>query len=96
VRVAQPPPGAVVLASSDVCRVQAMRVGRHAWSMQYHVEVEPDTVANWGKVPAYKAALDATLGAGALSRMDAAAAAVMPQFIAGAERLYRNFRAAIS
>ncbi len=48
VRVAQPPDGAVVLARSDACQVQAMRIGRHAWSMQYHVEIEPETVGNWG------------------------------------------------
>lgn len=45
VRVAQPPASATVLASSSACHVQAMRVGSNAWSMQYHVEVEPDTVA---------------------------------------------------
>lgn len=95
VAVAQPPEDAVVLASSPACRVQAMRVGRQAWSMQYHVEVEPDTVANWGKVPAYKSALEATLGPAALGDMDRAATATMPDFIAGAEQLYRNFRTAI-
>ena len=41
VQVAQPPENAVVLAHSDVCAVQAMRIGRHAYSMQYHVELEP-------------------------------------------------------
>ncbi len=95
VAVAQPPEDAVVLASSPVCRVQAMRVGRQAWSMQYHVEVEPDTVANWGKVAAYKVALEATLEPAALGDMERAAAAAMPEFNAGAERLYRNFRNAI-
>ena len=61
--VAQPPEDAVVLARSDVCAVQAMRIGRHAWSMQYHVEIEPETVDNWGAVPAYRDALEKTLGA---------------------------------
>ena len=93
--VAQPPEDTIVLASSDVCRVQAMRVGRQAWSMQYHVEVEPDTVANWGKVPAYKAALENTLGPAALDEINAAASTAMAEFNAGAEQLYRNFRAAI-
>ena len=53
VRVAQPPEGAVILAESEVCSVQAMRIGTNAWSMQYHVEIEPDTVENWGAVPDY-------------------------------------------
>jgi GMP synthase-like glutamine amidotransferase len=94
VRVAEPPEGAVILASSDVCRVQAMRIGRHAWSMQYHVEIEPDTVANWGAVPAYRCALEATLGPQALDRLVAEAEATMAECLANAERLYRNFMAA--
>jgi GMP synthase-like glutamine amidotransferase len=95
VRVVEPPKNAVVLARSPACDVQAMRLGRNAWSMQYHVEVEPETVASWGKVPAYRAALEATLGGGALGRMSAGADANMSDFTTNAERLYSNFRAAI-
>jgi GMP synthase-like glutamine amidotransferase len=93
VRVAQPPENAIVLARSDHCPVQAMRVGTNAWSMQYHVEIEPDTVTNWGAVPAYRNALEAALGAGALERMRADADAQMSGFLACAEALYRNFMA---
>jgi GMP synthase-like glutamine amidotransferase len=96
VHVAQPPEGAIVLASSDVCRVQAMRIGNHAWSVQYHVEIEPDTVTNWGAVPAYRQALEATLGTDALSRLEVAAGANMKDCNGNAESLYRNFMAAIS
>ena len=78
VQVAQAPDGAVVLASSDICAVQAMRIGKHAWSMQYHAEVEPDTVANWGEVPAYRDALLAALGDDGLSAMQSAADENMP------------------
>lgn len=91
VRVAQPPEGAVVLAQSDVCTCQAMRVGSRAWSMQYHVEIEPDTIANWGEVPAYAEALSRTHGPGGLERMDQAAKPHMNDFTANAERLYNNF-----
>lgn len=94
VRVAQPPDEAVVLASSPDCRVQAMRVGQRAWSMQYHVEVESDTVRNWGAVEAYRSALEATLGPDALEGLDADASRCMDSFAADAERLYRNFMAA--
>ena len=58
VQVAVLPEDAFVLASSDICRVQAMRVGNSAWSMQYHVEVETDTVDNWSAVSAYRNALE--------------------------------------
>ncbi len=91
VNVAQAPEGATVLASSDICRVQAMRIGKHAWSMQYHAEIEPDTVANWGEVPAYHDALLAALGADGLTSMQSAADEHMPAFLSCAETLYRNF-----
>ncbi len=93
-QVVEPPADALVLASSPACPVQAMRVGRHAWSMQYHIEVEPDTVRNWGDVPAYKTTLEATLGPGSLDRLDDAAAAEIPEFIANSRQLYRNFMTA--
>ncbi len=95
VQVTRPPDDAVVLVRSEVCAIQAMRVGDNAWSMQYHVEVEPDTVANWGRVPAYRDALQATLGDGALAGLDASAAENMPALTANAERLYSNFRSLV-
>jgi GMP synthase-like glutamine amidotransferase len=93
--VTRPPEDAVVLAHSEVCSVQAMRVGNHAWSMQYHVEIEPETVDNWGAVPAYRKALETTLGAEALSRLKAEADTAMDGFLGNAEKLYRNFRNAV-
>ena len=51
VKVAQAPEDAVVLAKSDICANQAMRIGEKAWSMQYHVELEPETIPAWGCVP---------------------------------------------
>lgn len=93
VRVAQAPEDAVVLAQSDVCSIQAMRVGSHAWSMQYHVEIEPDTVDNWGQVPAYYNALLATVGENGLATMKSDADAYMATFLKDAENLYNNFKA---
>ena len=91
VQVLEPPEGATVLAASDVCPIQAMRVGRHAWSMQYHVEVEPDTVSNWGDVPAYRAALELTLGPAALVGLVVSADQHMDDFVTNAQCLYDNF-----
>lgn len=91
VRVAQPPENSTILATSGLCNNQAMRVGENAWSMQYHVEIEPDTVTNWGSVPSYKQALENTLGAGALDAMNANAAAKMNEFSLNSELLYNNF-----
>ncbi len=93
--VTQPPENTTILASSDVCRAQAMRVGDNAWSMQYHIEVEPDTVANWGEVPAYRDALISTLGEEALANMQVEADKEISGFLQCAGTLYRNFMKAI-
>lgn len=91
VRVAQPPDDAAVLARSPACSVQAMRVGTNAWSMQYHIEVEPDTVKNWSAVPAYREALIKVVGESGMGAMAQGAAGNMAGFRASAERLYVNF-----
>ncbi len=91
VRVAQLPEDTVVLASSPACRVQAMRVGACAWSAQYHVELEDNTVRDWGCIPEYAAALEQTRGAGALQRLAEEAAPLMPTFKECARRLYEDF-----
>lgn len=85
------PEDGVALAHSDVCAVQAMRIGECAWSMQYHVEVEADTIANWGEIPVYRSALENALGPGSLERLRDEAGACMEEFAANSEILYRSF-----
>ena len=92
--VAQPPEDTVILASSDICRVQAMRVGDTAWSMQYHVELERDTVDNWGEIPAYRQALENSLGAEGLGTIKRDSDESMDDFMGNAHKLYKNFMAA--
>jgi hypothetical protein len=64
--------------------------------MQYHVEIEPETVDNWGAVPAYRHALETTLGPEALPRIKAEADADMSDLTDNARKLYRNFRRSLS
>ena len=91
VRVAQPPEGATVLARSDGCPVQAMRIGDNAWSMQYHVEVEPDTVANWASDPVYFQSLLAARGKTGVAEMTQEAAEALPEFLKSSDIIYANF-----
>ena len=91
VRVAQAPEGAIILAKSNVCSIQAMRIGTNAWSMQYHVEIEPDTVENWSAIPAYAEALTNTLGEGALSNLKKNTDENMSQCLSCAKQIYENF-----
>ncbi len=93
VQVSQAPENTAVLASSGDCQIQAMRVGDKAWSMQYHVELEADTVDNWGEIPAYKRALENALGPSGLSDIKSATDANMKEIVANARILYDNFMA---
>jgi GMP synthase-like glutamine amidotransferase len=42
------PAGATLLASSSACPTQAFRLGRHAYGLQFHPEVDQSIVSAWG------------------------------------------------
>ena len=86
------PDGAVHLARSDVCEVQAFRYGQRAYGLQCHVEATRDTVADWAAIPEYARALEATLGAGSVERLAADVAALLPTYTATARTLYTHFK----
>ena len=85
------PPNGVALAQSDACAVNAMTVGNNAVSVQFHVEIMEHTVAEWGQVPEYAAALEGALGVGAMEKMENDAASGMVEFNRLSRILYRNF-----
>lgn len=41
------PPSAVLLATGEVCRVQAFRVGEAAWGVQFHPEADAAVLRSW-------------------------------------------------
>jgi len=41
------PPEGVWLAFTETCRSQAFRIGKNAWGVQFHPEVNPEIVRNW-------------------------------------------------
>ena len=85
------PAGAMVLATSKDCAVQAMSWGTRAFSVQFHVEIEDNTVANWVQIPVYAGALEAALGTGATECLRKACDERMTEFNKMAERLYMNW-----
>ena len=91
VEVAQPPEDAVILATSKDCRIQAMRIGTNAWSMQYHVELEPNTVENWSDVSTYFDVLMGSIGKEGFAQMKSLSSIHMEQFLNIASKIYGNF-----
>ncbi len=89
--VTQLPPGGQVLATSPDCAVQVLKWGPRAYSAQFHVEVEADTVANWALIPEYASALEQAMGADGAAELERDVTANMSAFNGMAERLYINW-----
>ncbi len=89
--VTELPVGAQVLATSPDCAVQAIKWGTRAFSTQFHVEIEADTVQTWNNIPEYAGALDKAIGKENVDQLEAACAQRMETFNAMAERLYINW-----
>lgn len=85
------PAGAQCLATSPDCVVQAMKWETRAFSAQFHIEVEADTVDNWSAIPAYAGALEKALGASGATQLRDDVAGKMATFNKMAERLYINW-----
>lgn len=89
--VTQMPAGATCLATSPACAVQAMKWATRAYSAQFHLEAERDTVANWAAIPTYRGALERAMGPDGVAQMETAVAAELATFNDMAERLYINW-----
>ena len=70
------PAGAELLASSDLCRNQAFRVGEGVYGLQFHLEVTPEMIADWcaqdengGDVRELESAIDPCFNAARLAAL---------------------------
>ncbi len=91
--VVSPPAGASVLATSGACAVQALAVGERAFGLQFHVEVDPPTLADWFSDPATTELLVMRLGRDRAARFTADADRHMPDLNQAARRIFANFTA---
>ena len=85
------PADATCLATSKDCAVQAMSWGPRAHSLQFHLEVEPDTVSNWNGIPEYASALTNALGERGAEALQNACEQNMKAFETMSERVYINW-----
>lgn len=85
------PAGAACLATSPACAVQAMSWGPRAYSLQFHLEIEANTVDVWKDIPAYKEALVNALGDDGASKLSDDCATHMNTFATLSERVYINW-----
>ena len=90
--VQRPPTGASVLATNAACAVQGLSFGEKALSTQYHTEISTVTIAEWASIPAYRAALEKTLGPNALDKFEAETNAHLTLLTQSARRLFNNWK----
>ena len=81
-----------LLASSPETRYQIFKYQKHAYGIQFHIEIKDTTVGEWGCVPEYKSALEKQLGQGALEKFDTDAKNNMSNMNNYSKILYKNFK----
>jgi GMP synthase-like glutamine amidotransferase len=86
------PEGARVLAQSRTTAVQALQIGSHAFSTQFHCEFTPQAVLSWAALPSYVEAMNSELGEGAHPRMVAECWPHMPAMARHTRILWENFK----
>ncbi len=82
------PPEATLLATSEVCRVQAFRVGAAAWGVQFHPEAAASRLDSWDEAALAEEGLD-------LADLRAAAESVEPRSAEVARLLAQRFAAEV-
>ncbi len=81
-----------LLASSPETKYQIFKYQKHAYGIQFHIEIKDTTVEEWGCVPEYKSALEKQLGQGALEKFDEDAKNNMSNMNKYSKILYENFK----
>jgi GMP synthase-like glutamine amidotransferase len=89
------PQGGEVLAANAACAVQAMRWGKRAYGLQYHIEITDQTVGDWKLIPEYEASLIRALGAEKAASLATAVAASVPGFERVASAINTNLMSLI-
>lgn len=80
-----------VLASSPACAVNAMSYGDHALTLQFHVEVEANTVDDWSLIPEYASALRTALGPDGPDLLDSQCQLYRAEFAEVTRLVYGNW-----
>ncbi len=85
------PDGATVLATSPMCAIQAMQIGTHALSLQFHTELTLDMIEACLELPEYKADFEAMLGADGIKQFLARSTRNAAAFESDAALIYANW-----
>ena len=85
-----------ILGSSLTTKYQIFGYKKHAYGIQFHLEIRNSTVDDWAEVPEYKNALEQSLGSEALPKMKNAVKAEIFTMQNQCKMLYQNFLKIVS
>lgn len=89
------PAGFDILSSSDTCAIQSLSLDNQVITMQYHQEIINSTVSDWGAIPAYKKALENSIGENATEKLEKQALEHMGDFNNTARQFYDNWKSIV-
>ena len=89
------PPGAVPLAHSATCPIQAMRAAPRAWGVQFHIEAYDGTIDEWLAPEGHEEELQRLMGPDARAAFTFQANENMARLNRDARRLFDNFTALV-
>ena len=90
------PAATTLLATNDACYAQAIRVGKRAWGVQFHPEIDDGLLQFWMGDPVNRAAATAWLGSTqAADKFAADGASQLPMAARQSAALYTGLRAAV-
>jgi GMP synthase-like glutamine amidotransferase len=89
------PTGSTVLAQNGACNVQAIRVGRCAWGLQFHPEIVEGLITDWMKNEANQDCANNWLGSKiAAQELSREVEAFAPKAVVYSKAIYEAFRTA--
>ena len=80
-----------VIGTSPSTKYQIFGYEKYAYGIQFHLEIRKTTVDDWAKVPAYKNALEKSLGADALPQIKDMVDKEIDKMMQQCNQMYKNF-----
>ena len=80
-----------IIGSSPSTKYQIFGYNNRAYGIQFHLEIRKSTVDDWAKVPAYKNALEESLGQEALPQMKSMVDQEIDTMMQQCNQMYKNF-----
>ncbi len=81
-----------ILGSSDITKFQIFKYKNHAYGIQFHMEVDENTIIKWSKVPELKNALEKYLGKNSTDELDKLLRNNIKEMNYNTKKLYENFK----